>query len=310
MTDTNRFYTETFTAAIGSLASGAQHNTQYESITTGFKRVQDELDLLAGIGGITDLDGFPASFAGAALKYLRVNAAESAVEFVTGGNVNIKSIGGTSYTLLATDPGSLLIFTNADPITVTVPVNTLAQGDVVCLLQGGAGRVTLTPAANVSLNSSDDLLATRTQYAQVAVVCDDATTDANVFHMIGERNAPTLNLPNDVQMSCSDLTTSISTGTSVAYHRARRPMTISGVRASLLTASTSGAVTVDINLNGSTILSTKLTIDQDEKTSVTAATAAVLSATAVADDDEITVDIDGAGTGAKGLIVTLIGTLA
>ena len=82
------------------------------------------------------------------------------------------------------------------------------------------------------------------------------------------------------------------------------------VRASLLTASTSGAVTVDINKNGSTILSTKLTIDQDEKTSVTAATAAVLTSATAAADDEITIDIDGAGTGAKGLIVTLLAELA
>ncbi len=76
-------------------------------------------------------------------------------------------------------------------------------------------------------------------------------------------------------------------------------------RASLRTASTSGAVTVDINDDGSSILSTKLTIDQDEKTSTTAATDAVLSSTTVADDSEITIDIDGAGTGADGLKVYL-----
>jgi hypothetical protein len=62
---------------------------------------------------------------------------------------------------------------------------------------------------------------------------------------------------------------------------------------------------VDINKNGTTVLSTKLTIDASEVTSTTAATAAVISVSAFADDDEVEFDIDVAGTGAKGLKVTL-----
>jgi hypothetical protein len=73
----------------------------------------------------------------------------------------------------------------------------------------------------------------------------------------------------------------------------------------LATASTSGLPTVNIKKNGTTIFSTTLTIDANEKTSTTAATPAVLSTTTFADDDEITMDIDVAGTGAKGLKVTL-----
>ena len=75
--------------------------------------------------------------------------------------------------------------------------------------------------------------------------------------------------------------------------------------ASLSTASSSCTPAVNIQKNGTTIFSTTLTIDANEKTSVTAATTAVLSTTTFADDDEITMDIDTAGTGAKGLKVTL-----
>ncbi len=59
-----------------------------------------------------------------------------------------------------------------------------------------------------------------------------------------------------------------------------------------------------------TILSTKITIDASEKTSTTAATPPVISDTALADDAEITIDIDtvGSGTAGAGLKVTLIGT--
>ena len=89
-------------------------------------------------------------------------------------------------------------------------------------------------------------------------------------------------------------------------------MTLTEVRANLNTAQTSGSgFTVDINENGSSILSTKLTIDNTEKTSTTASTSAVISDSSLADDAEITIDIDQVGDGtAKGLKLTLIGTRA
>ena len=111
------------------------------------------------------------------------------------------------------------------------------------------------------------------------------------------------------QIACSDNTTAITSGTSKAYFRSPYAFTVTAVRASLLTAQTSGSIfTVDINEGGTSILSTKLTIDNNEKTSTTAATAAVISDTAIADDAEITIDVDQAGTGPAGLIVTIIGT--
>jgi hypothetical protein len=76
----------------------------------------------------------------------------------------------------------------------------------------------------------------------------------------------------------------------------------------LTTTSSSGNPTVDINVSGSTILSTKLSIDSGEKTSTTAATPAVISTASLADDAEVTIDIDTAGTGATGLKVCLLGT--
>jgi hypothetical protein len=109
-------------------------------------------------------------------------------------------------------------------------------------------------------------------------------------------------------VACSDLVTTLTTGTSKAYFRVPHGMTVTAVRASLLTAQSSGSVlTIDINEAGSSILSTKLTIDNSEKTSTTAAAAYVLSDTSLADDAEITFDIDVAGTGGVGLIVTIIG---
>ena len=185
---TNRYYNDSFNAAIGQLAQSGAIKAQFRAITAGFDLIQDAIDQIQGLAGITDLSGFPASFDGQAGKYAVVNTAESAIAFVSGGRLGVKTIGGTSYDLIGSDAGKLLIFTNASAITVTVPPDVLTQGDVVCIRQGAAGQVTLTPGAGVTLSSSDNLLSTRTQAAQIAVIADGA----NQFGVIGERNAPSL----------------------------------------------------------------------------------------------------------------------
>jgi hypothetical protein len=105
----------------------------------------------------------------------------------------------------------------------------------------------------------------------------------------------------------SDETTTITTGTAKVTFRMPFAMTLTAVRASLTVASTSGLPTFDINEAGSTILSTKITIDATELTSTTAATAPVISDSALADDASMTIDVDVAGTGAKGAKIYLIG---
>ena len=108
-------------------------------------------------------------------------------------------------------------------------------------------------------------------------------------------------------IALSDETTSITTGTAKVTIRAPYAMTLTSIpRATLSTASTSGNPTVDINVNGSSVLgASKLSIDANEKTSTTANTPTSISSSSIADDDEITFDIDTAGTGAKGLKVYL-----
>lgn len=108
----------------------------------------------------------------------------------------------------------------------------------------------------------------------------------------------------------SDETTEINAGTAYVTFRMPYAFTVTDVRAGLTTASTSGVVTVDINESGTTILSTKLTIDANEKTSTTAAATAVISDASIADDAEITIDIDTAGANATGLKVYIYGRRA
>ena len=117
------------------------------------------------------------------------------------------------------------------------------------------------------------------------------------------------NPTESIIVAVSDETTALTAGTGKLTFRMPYAFTLSSVKASLTTAQVGGAIfTVNIKEAGVSILSTKLTLDNTEKTSVTAATPAVISDPALAADAEMTIDIDQIGDGtAKGLKVTLIG---
>ena len=135
---------------------------------------------------------------------------------------------------------------------------------------------------------------------------------SNVKALLSAIKTWVINGTEYLTIACSDEATALTAGTAKITFRMPYAMTLTSVRASLSTAQTSGSIfTVDINESGSSVLSTKLTIDNTEKTSTTAAAAPVISDGNLADDAEITIDIDQVGDGtAKGLEVTLIGTRA
>lgn len=83
---------------------------------------------------------------------------------------------GTSYTLVLTDAGKQITMTNASASTLTVPPNSSVAFDVgvvITVIQLGAGAVTLTAGAGVTVNSLATSLA-MSQY-QVATLVKQAT---------------------------------------------------------------------------------------------------------------------------------------
>ena len=117
-------------------------------------------------------------------------------------------------------------------------------------------------------------------------------------------------LPVEIQVAASDETTPLTLGNGKVTFRMPHGMTLTEVRASLTTAQVSGAIfRIDVIQNGVSVLSTKCTIDNGERTSTSATTLPVIAISALADDSEMRVDIIQIGDGtAKGLKVTLIGT--
>ena len=119
-------------------------------------------------------------------------------------------------------------------------------------------------------------------------------------------------IPQALVVAVSDETTALTTGTGKITFRAPHAMELTEVRASVTTAPTGANLNIDVNDSGTTIFSTILSIDAGEKTSTTATTSAVISDSSIADDAEITIDIDQVGStvAGAGLKITFIYTRA
>jgi len=118
--------------------------------------------------------------------------------------------------------------------------------------------------------------------------------------------------PCEIQTAVSDETTSLTTGTSKMTFRMPYAMTVTSVRASVNTAPTGSAISVDVKENGTSIMTTtKISIAATTKTSVGSGTP-VITDSALADDSEISIDILTVGStfSGSGLKVTIIGTRA
>jgi hypothetical protein len=147
-----------------------------------------------------------------------------------------------------------------------------------------------------------------------AAVASDLNTGTNTTKFVTPDALAGANLgtPTITLLVSDPNGSAITTGDGKAYWRVPSTlngMNLVGVAAHVTTVSSSGIPTIQIaNVTDSVdMLSTKLTIDASEKDSSTAATAAVIDTAHddVATGDELRIDIDVAGTGAKGLMVEM-----
>lgn len=122
---------------------------------------------------------------------------------------------------------------------------------------------------------------------------------------------PTVNPLESFIIDCSDETTPLDVASAVRTFRIPYPFVMSErPRASLTTEQQSGdKVTINIKKNGVSIFGgTMLSIDNNERTSLTASILSEVTSFEFANDDEVTIDIVAIGDGlATGLKVALIG---
>jgi hypothetical protein len=187
------------------------------------------------------------------------------------------------------------------------------------IVQDASGDPTVTSgAALYYYRESDTSFNKLSEYESLDVTNDagDVTfdntgtniTSGNVEDALKEIN--TRSLYEAFTVVCSDETTDIETGTGVIEFQMPFAMTVTSVIATVGTAPAGANIEVDINENGSSILSTVISIDAGEKTSDTASVQPVISDNSLATNSIITIDIDqvGSSTAGKGLKVQIIGT--
>lgn len=205
-----------------------------------------------------------------------------------------------------------VVVIDADDIDDSTTTNKFATAAQLSKINGVEAGADVTDAANV--DAAGAVMNTDTTTAAMQFVVDEDDFASNSATKVPtQQSAKTyidaVGKHERFTVACSDETTDLTTGTKVTF-RMPYAMTLTDIRASVVTAPTGAILTVDVNENGTTILSTKLTIDASEKTSTTAATPVVISDAELADDSEITIDIDQIGStiAGAGLKVTFIGT--
>ena len=214
---------------------------------------------------------------------------------------------------------------DVDTVTVTVspPVTSVSgrTGDVTLTKNDvGLSNITNTSDENkpvstaqqTALNTKQNLVQYRNEGSNVGTSGEITNINVTGVSLNATNSGGNLTLSSDdyavIVVAVSDEVNTISSGTNLVTYRMPFPMQISSVRASLSTAQTTGSIlTVQIKEGGANILSTPLSIDNTEKTSVTAATQPVVSDNTLADDSEIQIDTTQAGTGGIGLKIYLIG---
>jgi len=113
-----------------------------------------------------------------------------------------------------------------------------------------------------------------------------------------------------LQVYFSDQTTDWTTGTKVTFTWRFGATTLSSTPVDCTTAPTGSAAQFNVTKNGTTIYSTKPTIDAGETSTDTASIPAVLSTTTLANGDIIAIAIDQVGSTNKGKggVITFVGT--
>lgn len=218
---------------------------------------------------------------------------------------------------------TIIVITSATDVLLTIRLNTGAEndwkrGDYFSAMQMGTGKVRFAIEDDGNLIPSPGFSSeTRGQGSVISATSLDVdalewAVSGDLFRVVDATDTQCFAIPDRAALYTTNIATGTLRGSFVMpYDFMLNDVLDGGLYASLTVAQATGAlVTVDVNRNGTSILSTRLTFDNAEKTTLTAATPPVFAAGGrqLGKGDEITIDIDQVGTAlAKGLTVYLVG---
>jgi hypothetical protein len=140
-------------------------------------------DLIPGTGA----DAFSRLAVGANTFTLVADSGEATgLKYVSNQQIQaINAQTGVTYTLVIGDLNDLVTLNNASAITLTVPPSVFSANDVVNIAQIGAGQVTLSQGAGVTINSTGATATApklRARYSAASIIC----TASNTFLVVGD----------------------------------------------------------------------------------------------------------------------------
>ncbi len=288
-------------ATNGQVLTWSSANSRWQPASVGGSGTVTSVGLTGG-NGITVTGTSPITTSGTWTLGVDASALKSHLSLGNVENTALSTwVGSSNLTTLGTITTGTWQGTNIDWSRVSKTGSSLA--DLATRSAGDLNSGTL-PAARLPAPTTTTL----------GGVQRNTGTGTQFVNGIDSAGALTYGTPAgaavEIGLACSDETSDLTTGTAKVTFRMPHAMTLTAVRASVTTASTGSTIIVNIKEGGTTVLGTKLSIDASERTSTTAASAATITDSALADDSEITIDIDqvGSSTPGKGLKIWIIGT--
>lgn len=279
-------YAATTSPAISAYATGQKFQIKFTNASTGVstlnlntlgaKKIYTNPTTQATTGDIT-----------AAQIYLLIY--DAALDTAAGGFLMIGGSGGSGGATDAED----VTFTPAGNISATDVQAALEELDTDKATTGSVSTV----ATDLSNHISDATDAHDASAISFSATGNIAATDVQAaIEELDTEKAP-IDRTESWEVPFGDESSPITATTAkLTFYWPYDNTTLSAIWAGLTVVQTSGSTfTIDVNKNGTTMLSTKITIDNTEDTSLTAATQPVLSTTTLSRGDKIVIDVDQVG---------------
>ena len=250
------------------------------------------------VGGATTAITVPDSVTSYTVTLPQANGTLALTDDVSLANLSGLGTGvATALAINAGSAGAPVLFNGAGGTPTSI---TLTNGTALPVSGITSSTSTALGLGSIELGHASDTTIARSSAGNLTV------EGQNIYRAGGSFTG----MPVEIVIACSDETTALTTGTANVTFRMPHAMTLSSIRLNVNTAPTGSVIIVDVKEAGTTLFSTKPQIATSAFTSVGGAVPGTLSDTSLADDAEITINLDQIGStiAGKGLKVTLIGT--
>lgn len=204
-----------------------------------------------------------------------------------------------NYTVVVTDNMSVIQVTGASK-DVDLPAAATAGNGFMLMVHSDAAGTTVTPNGVETINGVTGATLV-VEGAMATFLCDGVEWYMTILMVSSE---PATGGPVWQCWKQPNQDVEFTTGVLITFEGWPQDCDITEFIGAVKTVSSSGSVIFDVHKNGTTMMATnKMTIEANEKSTLTAATQPAITTSSVARGDQIQAECDNAGTGATGWMI-------